>query len=315
VTIEKALDTVLRDCLGVKEGENVLVITDPTRLPIGRALVDRARELGAETVLSEMSERPSNGSEPAAVLAPAMLEADVLIAPTAKSLSHTAARKAATEAGVRTASMPQITEDMLARTMAADFSLIRKRSAALAEALSAGSQVRIWGPGGTDLSLSIEGRKGLSDDGNLRSPGAFGNLPAGEGFIAPVEGAANGTLAFDGSVWPVGKLEEPIVIEIKDGYAESMSGRSAEEFRSALEPYGRDAFAVAELGIGTNEAATLTGNVLEDEKILGTVHVALGDNHSFGGTTRVSSHQDGIVLDASVEIDGNRVMDEGRLAL
>jgi leucyl aminopeptidase (aminopeptidase T) len=262
-----------------------------------------------------MNERESNGSEPAPAVAAAMLSADVVIGPTTKSFSHTGARKRASENGARVATMPGITEEMLIRTMGADYSQVRRRSATLAAALSEGSSVRIGGPSGTDLTMSVEGRLGMPDDGDIRTAGAFGNLPAGEGFIAPVEGSANGTLAFDGSIWPLGKLAEPLLIEVEEGYAKRFVGNVAEEFRAVIEPYGKDAFAVAELGIGTNEAAILTGNVLEDEKILGTVHVAFGDNHSFGGTIRVPSHQDGVVLDASVEIDGTVVMEGGDLAI
>jgi leucyl aminopeptidase (aminopeptidase T) len=315
MSLDNALDAVLVDCLGVKQGEDVLVVTDPATYDIGRALTRKARDLGAETVLAEMSERESHGNEPAAPIAAAMLAADVVIGPTSKSFSHTDARNKATERGVRIATMPQVTEDMLARTMSADFSQVRRLSAALAGRLSEGSEVRIKAPSGTDVTFSIEGRKGIPDDGDLTARGAFGNLPAGEGFIAPVEGLTNGVIAFDGSIWPIGKLTEPLVIEIANGYAQNISGNAAEEFRAVIEPYGREAFAIAELGIGTNDAATLTGNVLEDEKILGTIHVALGDNHSFGGTIRVSSHQDGIVLDPTVEIDGKLVMTEGNLTI
>jgi leucyl aminopeptidase (aminopeptidase T) len=315
MSAERALDAVIVDCLDVKSGENVLVVTDPARFDIGRALADRARAAGAEVVLAEMNERASNGSEPAPAVAAAMLSSDVVIGPTTKSFSHTDARKKANENGARVATMPGITEDMLVRTMSADFSEVRRRSRALAAVLTEGSQVHIAGPSGTDLTMSIEGRHGIADDGDLRAPGAFGNLPAGEGFIAPVEGSANGTIAFDGSIWPLGRLTEPLVIEIENGYAQRFVGNASDEFRAAIEPYGRDAFAVAELGIGTNEAATLTGNVLEDEKIMGTIHVAFGDNHSFGGTTRVASHQDGIVLEATVEIDGKVVMSQGSLSI
>jgi leucyl aminopeptidase (aminopeptidase T) len=138
-------------------------------------------------------------------------------------------------------------------------------------------------------------------------------MPAGEGFIAPVEGRTNGRLVIDGTVWPLGILEDPLVLDFGDGYATNIGGPGADTFRAAIEPYGREAFAVAELGIGTNEAATLTGNVLEDEKILGTIHLAVGDNHSFGGTVRVSSHQDGIVLDPTLTIDGESLLEGGRL--
>jgi leucyl aminopeptidase (aminopeptidase T) len=302
VSLDTAVTTVLDDCLGVRAGENVVVVTDPTRRAIADALVDGGRGRGAEVVLLEMSERETHGTEPPAAIAAAMLESDVYIAPTSKSISHTDARKNATERGIRGATMPGITEDMLARTMSADYAAIKKRSDALAEALTNGSLVTITSAEGTD-------------DGDLREPGAFGNLPAGEGFIAPLEGGTTGRIVFDGSIWPVGILDEPLVVDIEDGYAVELSGKSAAEFRSWIEPHGREAFAVAELGIGTNDSAQLTGNVLEDEKILGTIHVAFGDNHSFGGRIRVASHQDGIVRAPTVSIDGTTVLDGGRLLL
>lgn len=309
----RSVEAVLVDCMGLKAGETLLVLTDPKRSSIARALVERGRELGAETVLIEMSERETNGTEPPPSAAAAMLECDVFIAPTTKSISHTAARKNANARGVRCATMPQITEDMLHRTMAADYSEVRRRSRILAEALTAGREVHITSPQGTDVTLGIEGREGISDDGDLSAPGSFGNLPAGEGFIAPVEGTTQGTIAFDGSVWPVGLLEEPIVVGIEDGMATEFSGPRADEWYETMAPYGDAALAVAELGIGTNEAAILTGNVLEDEKILGTIHVAFGDNHTFGGTNRVSSHQDGIVTEPTLTIDGKVYVEAGRL--
>jgi leucyl aminopeptidase (aminopeptidase T) len=308
-----AVQTVLGECLAVQPGENVLVVTDPKRRSIAEAIVERARLMGAETVLAEMSERETNGTEPPATVAAAMLECHVCVAPTTKSLSHTQARHAACENGARIATMPQVTEDMLLRTMSSDYSEVRRRSSAVAKLLTDGREVHITTDAGTDVTLVIDGRNGLADDGDIRERGGFGNLPAGEGFIAPVENATHGRIVFDGSMWPMGRLSSPLTIEIEDGYATGMSGEAAAEFKSIVEPYGRAAYAVAELGIGTNERATLTGNVLEDEKILGTIHVAFGDNHSFGGTIRVSSHQDGIVLKPTVRIDGTTVLEDGQL--
>jgi leucyl aminopeptidase (aminopeptidase T) len=307
--------TVLTDCLGLKAGESLLILADPDaeRMRIARRLTDMGRELGAETVLIEMSERETHGSEPPDLIAAAMLACDVFIAPTTKSVSHTEARRAACEKGVRAATMPQITEDMLERTMAADFIAVKRRSQALADLLTSADHVHITTELGTDIRFEIAGREGISDDGDLTAPGAFGNLPAGEGFIAPLEGKTNGLLVVDATIWPIGQLSEPLHIEVKDGYAVGFEGKHAKEFEATLEPHGREAYAVAELGIGTNEMAKVTGNVLEDEKIMGTIHVAFGDNHSFGGTVRVSSHQDGIVLKPTVEINGKRVLEGGCL--
>jgi leucyl aminopeptidase (aminopeptidase T) len=308
-----AARAVLDDCLALKGGESLVVVTDPGTRTIGEVLVSAGRARDAESVLVEMSERETNGTEPPASVAAAMAECDVLIAPTTKSLSHTEARRAATAAGARVATMPGITEEMMARTMAADFSALRPRSRKVARLLTDGSEVRITSAAGTHLTLGIAGRTALSDDGDLGAPGAFGNLPPGEAFLAPVEGTTQGRLVVDGTMWPVGRLPKPLVWEVEDGYVRDLSGPQAAEITAALGKHGRDAFAIAELGIGTNDAAQLTGNVLEDEKILGTIHVAIGDNHTFGGTIRVSSHQDGIVLDPTLEIDGQTVLRAGEL--
>jgi len=305
-------NTVLEECLAVKAGESVLVLTDPKRRAIAERLIEGARAIGAEAVLVEMSERETNGTEPPPLVAAAMLACDVFIAPTTKSVSHTEARRAACEKGVRAATMPQITQDMLERTMTADYAELRRRSRALAHALSAATSVHITSAEGTDVTFDVSGREGLADDGALTEPGAFGNLPAGEGFIAPVEGRTNGRIVFDGSIWPLGLLPEPLIADITDGYA-TFSGPRGAEFEATISSYGREAFAVAELGIGTNEKAILTGNVLEDEKIAGSIHVAFGDNHSFGGTVRVPSHQDGIVLKPTVTIGDTVVLQDGRL--
>lgn len=314
--MERSIQTVLADCLGVTAGEDVVVVVDPNeeRTQIGVELVAGARELGAEAIFIQMSERESHGAEPPRAVRAALLECDVFIAPTTKSLSHTSARKDANERGVRAATMPQITRAMLERTMSADYAEVKRRSQALAHLLTEGSEVRITSAEGTDLIFGIAGRNGISDDGDLRDNGAFGNLPAGEGFIAPVEGTAKGTIVFDGSVVPFEQLlAEPITVRMEDGYAVDFAGGRADEWRAHMEPHGKEAFNLAELGIGTNEKATLTGNILEDEKIIGTVHLAFGDNHTFGGTVSVPSHLDGLVTKPTVEIDGNRVLEAGRL--
>lgn len=310
-----SITTVLVDCLGLAADESLVVVTDPPRREIGDALVDRARRLGAEAVLMEMGERASHGTEPPPAVAAAMLQCNAVVAPTTKSLSHTEARHAACAEGVRIATMPQITDEVLLRTMSADYEEVKRRSETVAELLSAGTEVRITSREGTDLWLSLEGREGLADTGDLRAPGAFGNLPAGEGFAAPVEGMSRGVIVFDGTIAGIDELRSPLTVRIEEGYATAIEGEQSAELRALLEPYGREAFAVAELGIGTNEAARLSGNLLEDEKIMGTIHIALGDNHSFGGSIRVPSHIDGVVLRPTLTVDGEPVVEEGRLTI
>ena len=301
---------MLLDCLGVSASEEVVVVCDPQRRAIAQALLDQARALEAEAVLVDMSVRSNNAAEPPRAVAAAMRDADVVVAPTTRSLSHTAARKAASDRGARVATMPGITQDMLERTMSADYAAVKRRSQAVAGILTEARLVRVTSDGGTDVTFDLAGRSALADTGDLREPGAFGNLPAGEGFIAPIEGATRGRIVFDGAEAIYG---EPLVVMIEGGYAVDLEGEAGRRFREEIEPRGAEAFAVAELGIGTNEAARLTGEVLEDEKILGSIHVAFGDNHTFGGRVRVASHVDQVVLRPTVEVDGTTLLRGGEL--
>jgi leucyl aminopeptidase (aminopeptidase T) len=206
--------------------------------------------------------------------------------------------------------MPGITKDMLVRTMSCDFAATRDRSRMVAEMLTKGDEVRITSEEGTDVAFSIEGRAAVADDGVLSSPGSFGNLPFGEAFVAPVERRTQGRLVFDGATRAFG---EPLVMEVEEGYGRRWEGDAGRRFEDMAAARGPEAFAVAELGVGTNDTARITGDLLEDEKVLGTIHVAFGDNHSFGGSIRVDFHLDLVVLHPHVTVDGREIVSRGRL--
>jgi leucyl aminopeptidase (aminopeptidase T) len=311
--LDRAVRTVIRECLGLEPGEEVLVVCNPVTEDLGALLRINAQGEGAEATLAVISERESHAAEPPEAVAAAMLVVDVVMAPTIQSLSHTEARRAATEAGVRIASMPGVTEEMLARVMGADMRELRRRGAAVCAPLNGGFEARITCATGSDLRLGIEGRTAISDAGVLTKRGAFGNIPCGEGFIAPVEGTAEGRLVVDGSIAGVGKLEEPVELTISGGHLTEASGEEGTLLMDLLGRHGPEATNVAELGIGTNEEACLTGNVLEDEKILGSAHVAFGASAAIGGTIQVPVHLDCVVLEPTVEVDGTPIVRAGEL--
>lgn len=310
--MQESARIVVEDCLGVTESEEVLIIIDEKTRRIGTYLFDAVKSLGAEVVLLEIIERESHGSEPPRLVAEAMKSADVVIAPTSKSLTHTKARLEATRKGVRIASMPTITEDIMRRTMSADYTKIRERSQKLADLLSHGKEARLTTPAGTDLVFLIEGREAHADTGDIRAKGAMSNLPAGEAYIAPIEGRTSGMAVIDGSMAGIGVIKTPIKIEIKGGYATEISGGDeAKALSDLLHNKGEEAKNIAELGIGTNEKAIPSGSVLEDEKVMGTVHVAIGDNSTFGGSVKVPLHLDGIMQKPTLTIDGQTVIRDG----
>ncbi|RLI12142.1 aminopeptidase [Candidatus Bathyarchaeota archaeon] len=299
-------------CMAVGPDEEVLIVTDTGKIRIAEALAYAARSLGAETSMIVMLPRARSGVEPPRAVAEAMLGADVILMPTTHSLSHTEARRKASEAGARIASMPGITEDMMSTgAMTADYEQVAALTEAVAGALEGGREVHLTTPSGTDLRMSIEGRKVLRDTGLYHKPGDFGNLPAGEACLAPVEGTAEGILVIDrlGDI-----VTRPLRVRVEAGRAVEFEGPDADRLVELLRSADENAYNIAELGIGTNPKARLRGVVLEDEKVLGTVHVALGDNRSFpGGRVASSIHLDCILLRPTLTVDGRLIMKNGRL--
>jgi leucyl aminopeptidase (aminopeptidase T) len=310
--LQRAVETVVGPCLGVKPGEDVVIVVDRTTRTLGDALREAAAALGAEPVTTVMEPRSVDGEEPPVTVAAALAAARVFIAPTSRSLSHTRARKAASDAGARGATLPGITEDMLARLMAADFPVMAARSRAVAELLTAADSARVTCPRGTDLTLDLGGRTAIADDGDLTADGAFGNLPCGEGFISPVGG--DGTLVAS-SLGGLGLPDEPVRLTVRDGRLAEAEGEWGARWVARLDGAGEQGRNLAELGVGTNERATLTGLILEDEKMLGTVHVAFGASAGIGGTVSVPVHLDCLVADATLDVGSTRVLDAGRFLL
>jgi leucyl aminopeptidase (aminopeptidase T) len=313
--LDRAVKTVVRQCMGISPGEEVLVVCNPVTEEIGALMRIEAQGEGADATLAVISERESAAAEPPRAVASAMSAADVVLAPTIQSLSHTAARKAASEMGVRIGTLPGVTEEMLGRLMNGDLEEIRRRGWAVVTALNRASEARITCGHGSDLRIGLEGRLGIVDAGELGNRGAFGNLPCGEGFIAPVEGTTEGTLVVDGSIAEVGLLDTPVELTVREGHLVDAGGEDGARLMELLTLHGEDGTNVAELGIGTNEEAILTGNILEDEKILGTCHVAFGASAAIGGTVQVPVHLDCVVLEPTVEIDGETIVREGELVV
>ena len=307
-----AVRTVIARCLAVRDGEEVLVIADAGTRAIGEALRDAAGAAGGDAILAVMDERATDGTEPPRSVAAALERSDVFIAPTTRSLSHTQARKRASEAGARGATMPQVTEDMLARAMAVDFDLMAARSRAVAALLDDGRVAHVTCPRGSQLTLEIAGRPGVSDDGDLTEPGAFGNLPCGEGFIAPLSGEGRIVAS---SLAPLGLSEQPATLTVHEGRIVSAQDGCGPQFLELLTAHGEQGTNLAELGVGTNDRARLTGNVLEDEKLLGSIHVAFGASAGIGGNVSVPIHLDVVIVDASLDVDGQTVLDRGRYVL
>ncbi len=314
--LREASLVALRDCLNLQPGERTLIVTDPQRVMVANELFSATSQLGGKPLMLQMPAGLRDGEEPPDLVAEMMLKTDVVLAPTSRSISHTGARRNASKAGVRIATLPGITPEIMSRTMRADYNKIAKLSMSISAILTKGSMVRITTPRGTDLELSIEGRECLADTGLIHKKGDFSNLPAGEAYLAPVEGTTRGIIVVDGSMAGIGTIssDSEITMVVEGGFVrETRGGENADQLKRLMSSVGEGGRNIAELGIGTNDKAIVSGIVLEDEKVLGTVHIAVGNNLSMGGTVDVPLHLDAVLLDPTVEVDGRILLKEGEI--
>ena len=201
-----------------------------------------------------------------------------------------------TALGARVGHSPDITPEILRRTMAADFTEMARRAARVRRRLRGASQLRMTAPGGTDIAFSSAGRACI-DDLSV-GPGQKCNIPPGEAYLAPVEESADGVIVCDGSIGDIGPVGRPLAIRVAAGRALELKSadQALAERVARLLAIDAGASLIGELGIGLNPEARLTGNLLEDEKALGTAHVAFGNNLDMpGGRNDSVTHRDFVI--------------------
>ena len=296
----------------VQPGEQVVVVTDPTMGRYADAVAAAAREAGAAVTVCIIPIRDQDGQEPPPPVARAMAEAAVIFSPVRISITHTRAMRAALEAGARACMMTAYTDaimtsDALCRT---DFEAQAPVCRRLGAAFTNGALVHLTSPRGTDLRFGIEGRT-ANVLTNIPEPGQLAPVPDIEVNVVPVTGSAEGTIIADASVpyLGIGILDEPIVCTVRGGYIVEMTGGAQADFlRGHLESFAdRHCFNVAELGVGLNPNARLTGEMLEDEGVMGTIHIGIGTSHTLGGEIVAPTHYDLLMWDPTIVVDGQAV--------
>ncbi len=310
-SIDKA-EQILKNCLSLKRSDRVLILCDRNTLPIGQTFFDASEKISKYSLMIEMPISSHHGMEPSNTVADAMIHSNVIIAPTTYSITYTNATRASLARGARVVTMPGITMEMLRRGgLDADYVKVAKTIKKFGKKLQGAKEIRVTTDNGTDLTASIEGRRWILDDNGLcNKRGMITNLPAGKVFIPPNERSVNGTLVIDGVFLP--RVEGIIKMEIKNGVAEKIDG--PKEIKDLLGK-SRCGRTVCEIGIGMNPKARLVGNILEDQKAKGTVHIGFGDNSTFGGDISCDMHNDGMLYSPTLEIDGNAIVTQGKFIL
>lgn len=308
--------------LGVEKGEKVLVIVDRGRLDYGEAFAAAATLKGARTAITIMPEMKPYDKEPNELVIGGMEAADVVITcfsspVTSNQFVHTKARKDALDKGIRFGGFlppapgsPPIT--------ASDLTETRDRAFRLAERLTQADSARVTTSLGTEVSMSLEGRKGtgISPICTKYEANRWAGMPLfSEGAISPLEGTAEGQAIIDGMINWIGFVREPVKLTIKKGKVTDVSGSAdAERLRAIWDQADENATNVAELGIGT-VAGQLPVGANVDKRLIGTAHFGLGDSYTLGGKVRSNMHLDALMYGVTVELDGEPVVERGKFLI
>ena len=337
--IERAVIQMFRINMGLKSGERALILSDvPTPRDwrvkdsseissmlsmtlLGKTVADIARDafLSCRVDFYPYPSLGRSGVEPTKAMAEAMRGYQVIVAINSFSITHTEAREASSRAGARVATMRGAIPEMFYPDgpISVDYLKVEKETRGIARFLTRAGEAKIITRSGTNLAFSLKTREGREDNGINVKPGQWSNLPAGEAYIAPLEGTAEGDLVVEKKWFP--NLKEEMVITFKRGEVSRIEGESQVSVKLrqilGLEPGQKQREKrcnLAELGIGTNPKARRTDITIEAEKIKGTIHIGIGDNSHMGGKVAADYHQDFVVPRPDLYLDGQRVMDRGK---
>lgn len=314
--------TVIDTCMDVRRGENILIICDPTTTEIGQSLHDAASLRSDRVLLVVMPKGRHHGDEPPAPVANLMRQQQVVIAPTRYSLTHTRAVRQAIKDGSRVATMPGMTIEMFTEGgMSADFNIIKKNIGEMSNLLRRKRIINVKSETGTNVTFEVNWREWkLDDNGICNRPRMLTNLPAGKIFTLPREGTMNGTIVIDGS-WDSDLVDEPVVLQIENGLVVDVKGGTAaaqirqtfgEAAKRLKSKDQENVWTIAEFGFGMNPNARVAGNVLEDEKRLGTAYFSIGDNTTLGGSAAVGIQISGVLERPSIWMDETLLFEEGQ---
>lgn len=316
----------------VSEGEDVLIVSDTAMdRTVWSVLNKAARSLDIKPSLCMMAERDRSYQEPPLPVREAMLAADVILMPTSKGLLHSETGIEANHQGTKMIPMSEIRAETLAGGAAdADYEAIYEQNKRIKEVWDRGERVEVSAPAGTELRADISDRRATNcsahcdrtgeklvnpDAGAAENAGRVAAFPDGEVPIAPNEGTTNGTIVWDTSMHEVGLIDTPIKATVEDGYVTDIEGgREATKIREFLSDFDNEAvYNIAELSIGTNPGAEITGHLREDKKAWGYMHIAVGANIDFGGTVSAPTHIDGTVSGPTLTIDDQTIVEDGEI--
>lgn len=311
--------SILADkCANLQDGEKTLIVADTNNFDIAEILATSLFERDFDVVTTFMTPQGAHGQDPPKMIVASMMEADVVFEPTTYSLTRAEASEQAKDNDAKIVSMPDYTGDMLVSGgLEADFPAHEETVEKLAGMFTEAKYAELTAPVGTNISMELGSREGNSGKGFCPGPGTICSPPNIEANISPLEETAQGNVAVDVSIPDphIGIVNRPVELTVEEGFVTQIEGgREAKVLKSLMEKQEDEkVYNIAELGIGLNPNAEISGVMLEDEGALGTAHIGLGDNHTSGGYVKAPLHLDMVINNPTLELDGKTVIRESEL--
>lgn len=321
----------------VSAGDKALVLTDTAHDPrVWQVVMSILQEIGAEVTVALFDRRPADYYDPPSAVADAMMKSSVNILLASTGMLHSPASFRAMEARIPSICMDggMTLEMFQSGAVTDDMKQIMVRKHYVAKDIFGvdAKECRVTSRYGTDFSYRVDDRifvppipgesfdpykiVDFDKDENRKGGNLYYYLfPTGELNVAPIEYTANGKLVFDLTMHHIGRLEDPIELNVKDGRITSIEGgASARVLRDYLAEYGDDNayMCPAEASVGVNAKAVIRGIQREDKNIYGAMHFGLGTNIDVGGSIRSRIHMDGVILEPTLYVDGEMRMKDGR---
>ena len=317
---------IINECLGIRNGEEVLIFTDDEKRHFSDELAFSIKNCGANVSIFYIPETIRPLEKITTLHALSLVAADAVIyILEVQNIGKNLAREVAFRDYLfslpldykgRVCMMPGFS-DKMKDSVVINYSRLNERCESLKNILN-NKFIRITSEKGTDIRFSLLERRIKIENGQISKSGTCSNIPAGEIFTAPVEETVNGKVVVDGSIGNLGQVKNPFTVSIYKGniidVEPSCVDEIFQEFSFVINYDPPNTKCIGEFGIGLNPKATLTGTMLSDEKVEGTVHFAFGDSYGLG-KTKSKYHTDVLIMNPTIYVENQCIMEKGKFLI
>jgi leucyl aminopeptidase (aminopeptidase T) len=317
---DEVAEVIIKQLVRPEPGDPLLIIIDPTNdINIAQECLAAAFRAGADAQLIIKSRFiMGTAPEPGPILSGAILGSKLVLA-LCEGIVRAPAMIEARNNGTRLlmTDLRGIENYVVRALLDVNIEAMNRNAQLVANLWDQTRQCRVTSPQGTEVSFELAPRKSVIGDGALSEAGEVDFFPGSQVSIAPVEETINGTVVIDASDSVQGVVSTPYSFALEQGVITSVDGgKEADAMREWLETrHDETIYKLCHFSVGLNPQAGISGNMLEDERLLAGIDFGFGyQDPSFGGTVGLSPyHMDIMLAMPTIYLDGKEMSGGGKL--